>query len=136
VTEEGPGPARNPADIAGQLHAMADKLMSGWASAAGAAAKRPAVPAVPAMPSMPSMPAMPAMPATLSAQQMQAVLDDLAARRAQVQALRSSLDTFDEQLGALEASLRPIAEWTKSWADLEKSVGDFWRLPGSGSQAP
>jgi len=134
VTEEGPGPARNPADLAGQLHAMADRLMSGWTAAAGAATgsagKRPAMPAVPQMPSMPPM------PATLSAQQLQAVLDDLAARRAQVQALRGHLETFDEQLGALESNLRPLAEWTKTWADLEKSVGDFWRMPGSGSQAP
>ena len=64
------------------------------------------------------------------------MLDDLAARRAQVQALRSHLETFDEQLGALESNLRPLAEWTKTWADLEKSVGDFWRMPGSGGQAP
>ena len=131
MTEEGQG--RNPADLAGQLHAMADKLMSGWASAAGAVTKPPAGPPGPANP---ATPAMPALPATLSARQLQTVLDDLATRRAQVQALRSSLESFDEQLGALESNLRPLAEWTKTWADLEKSVGDFWRMPGSGSQAP
>ena len=131
MTEEGQG--RTPADLAGQLHAMADKLMSGWASAAGAVTKPPAGPPGPANP---ATPAMPALPATLSARQLQTVLDDLATRRAQVQALRSSLESFDEQLGALESNLRPLAEWTKTWADLEKSVGDFWRMPGSGSQAP
>jgi acyl carrier protein phosphodiesterase len=69
----------------------------------------------------------------VSAEQVQRVLDDLAARRAQVQALRDQLATFDEALGALEANLRPMAEWTRTWAALEKSVADFFRPPGAGT---
>jgi hypothetical protein len=82
---------------------------------------------------MPPMPGLPATPATLSAQQLQAVVDDIAARRAQVQALVVQLTTFDEQLGTLEASVRPFLEWTRMWADVEKTMSDFWRPPSGSS---
>jgi polyhydroxyalkanoate synthesis regulator phasin len=103
-------PAGNPADLARQLREAADRLMSGWTAAP------------------PVRPAMPAMPASLSTRQVQAVLDDLAARRAQVQTLRSQLEAFDEQLGALEANLRPVLEWTRVWSDVENAVSRFWGL--------
>jgi ABC-type transporter Mla subunit MlaD len=124
MTDESSPAPRTPADLAGQLRDMADRLMTGWTTAAGAATRAP------------SLPGLAALPATASTQQLQAVLDDLAARRAQVQALSTQLETFDQQLGSLEASLRPMLEWTRTWADLEKSMGEFWRLPGSGSAAP
>ena len=66
----------------------------------------------------------------MSAEKVQAVLDDLAERRAQVQALRDSLTIFDGQLEALEAGLRPMLEWTRAWAELESSIAGLWRLPG------
>jgi outer membrane protein TolC len=119
MSEESSPASRTPADLADQLRVMADRLMTGWTTAAGAAARPP------------SLPALPTLPATLSARQLQAVLDDLAARRAQVQALTTQLEAFDQQLGSLEATLRPMLEWTQGWADLEKAVGEFWRLPGS-----
>jgi hypothetical protein len=127
MTDESSSESRTPADLAGQLRDMADRLMAGWTTAAGAATRSP---------SLPGLPTLPTLPATASAQQLQAVLDDLAARRAQVQALATQLEAFDQQLGSLEASLRPMLEWTRTWADLEKSMGEFWRLPGSGSAAP
>ena len=103
-------PAGDPADLARQLREAADRLVSGWTAAP---------------------PVRPAMPATLSTRQVQAVLDDLAARRAQVQTLRSQLEAFDEQLGALEANLRPVLEWTRVWSDVENAVTRFWGLsPG------
>ena len=72
------------------------------------------------------------MPATMSAGQLEALLEDLAARRAQVQALKTQLEGFDEQLGTLEASVRPFLEWLRTWADLEKTTGEFWRPPSAG----
>jgi hypothetical protein len=91
--------------------------MSGW-TAMGRAAAGGAAPTLPA----------PTLPATLSARQVQAVLDDIGARRAQVRALLTQLETFDQQLGSLEANLQPVLEWTRAWADVEKAVGEFWRL--------
>jgi len=114
------GPA-SPADFAAQLRAVADRMMAGWTAATGTATS-----------ATPSLPGLPPMPATMSAQKIEALLDDLAARRAQVQALTSQLQQFDEQLGTLEASIRPFLEWTRTWADLEKTMGEFWR-PSSGA---
>jgi hypothetical protein len=88
---------------------------------------------LPAIPGMPPMPGLPATPATMSARQVQAVVDDIAARRSQVQALVTQLNGFDEQLAALETSLRPLLQWLRTWSELEGAVTDFWtpRPPGS-----
>jgi hypothetical protein len=50
-----------------------------------------------------------------------------------VQALITQLQGFDEQLGTLEASVRPFVEWARTWADLEKSMVAMWRPPSGGS---
>ena len=121
MTDEGSGPPGSPADLASQLRAAADRIMAGWTAAAGTGAAGP-----------PSLPGLPTMPATMSAGQLEALLEDLAARRAQVQALKTQLEGFDEQLGTLEASVRPFLEWLRTWADLEKTMGDFWRPPSAG----
>jgi hypothetical protein len=131
MSESEPGPPRTPADLAAYWRTATERMMAGWTAAAtgatggggGAAAGGPRPPALPAF------------PATLSAQQLQAVLDDLAARRAQVQALSTQLAAFDEQLASLEATLSPVVDWVRTWADLEKSVGEFWR-PGGPSSGP
>ena len=120
MREEGAGRPGSAADLAGQFRAAADRLMAGWTSATGTAAG-----------GMPPLPTLPPMPATMSAGQLETFLEDLAARRGQVQALVTQLQLFDEQLGTLEASVRPFVEWTRSWADLEKSMVQFWR-PTSG----
>ena len=118
MTEAGGTGPRTPADLAGQLRAAADRIMAGWSATTGSA----------------GMPAgLPPMPATASAQQLQALLDDLAARRAQIQALRAQLEGFDEQLASLETSLRPMLEWTRTWASMESALGNLWRPPGGGS---
>lgn len=124
---EGAPRVPSPVDVARQLREAADQLMAGWTTAAGSMTGA-------AAPRRPSMPRLPALPATVSAAQVQQVLDDLAARRAQVQALRDQLSTFDEQLGMLENGLRPVVEWTRTWAALEKSISEFWQ-PG-GTSAP
>jgi hypothetical protein len=67
----------------------------------------------------------------MSANQIQSLLDDIEARRAQVQALRTQLEGFDEQLGTFEAGLRPFLEWTRAWADLEKTMSGFWGPSGA-----
>ena len=104
---------RSPDDLARALREAADRVMSGWTAAAGS--MRP-----------PVLPDLSGSPATASARQVEAVLDDLVARRAQVRALQAQLAGFDEQLGALEASLRPLLEWTRTWSELERALGGFW----------
>lgn len=116
MSQEEPPAPRTPADLAGQLRAAADQIMAGWTKAAGSAVGGTA-----------PVPGLPTMPATMSVRQMEALLEDLAARRAQVQALKTQLEAFDDQLGSLEANLRPLLEWTRTWANVEGSIADFWR---------
>jgi hypothetical protein len=112
--EVGPDDPRvpGPADLAKQLRAAADRLTAGLTGPAG---HRPA--------------GLPTPPATISAQQLQAILDDVAARRAQVKALQTQLGAFDEQLGSLEANLAPLLEWASAWAGVESAMTDFWWSP-------
>ena len=145
--------ARSMTQLAQQMREMAERMLSGglpgWpvpgsagttanrgdTAAASRAAATPAAgpPGLPAIPGMPPIPGMPATPATMSARQLQAVVDDIAARRSQVQALVASLTVFDEQLGRLENSLRPLLQWLRTWSDMESAVTDFWtpRTPRS-----
>jgi hypothetical protein len=110
----------------------ADSRSSSGGAASGPRSAIPGLPAIPAIPGLPAIPGMPPMaglpgtPATMSARQLQSVVDDIAARRSQVQALVASLTVFDEQLGTLETSLRPLLQWLRTWSDLEGAVADFW----------
>jgi hypothetical protein len=124
VSEPGPTGPRTPADLAGQLREAADRIMAGWTTMTGAGSAGAKAPLFPTLPTM---------PATMSAEQMETFLEDLAARRAQVQALVTQLERFDEQLGTLEAGVRPFVEWTRTWADLEKKLTEFWRPPSGSS---
>jgi len=130
VSEQEPGPPRTPADLAAFIQTATERLMAGWTTATGGPSGTGAGRAGPPLPGTP------ALPATLSTRQLQALLDDLAARRAQVQALATQLEAFDGQLASFEASLRPVLDWVGSLADLEKSVAGFWRPPGGASSAP
>ena len=99
--------------FAQQLREMADRMMTGgmaWpglptAPSGGAGTSGSAAPTGgtsgggqrrPAAPPAAALSAFPASPARLSAQQLQAVVDDIAARRSQVQALQAQLAAFDE----------------------------------------
>ena len=124
-----PSKTPSPTDFAGQMRAFTERMMAGWTAATG----QPATGSTAA--GMPAMPPLPKMPATMSAEQIQALVDDLAARRTQVQTLKAQLETFDEQLGTLEASVRPFLEWTRTWAEFEKTMSDFWRPPSGSSGA-
>jgi hypothetical protein len=151
--------ARSMTQLAQQMREMAERMLSGglpgWpvpgitpaagsgtgttnprsgAGSAGAGSGGAKTAAgLPAIPGMPPMPGLPATPATMSARQLQAVVDDIAARRSQVQALVAQLNAFDEQLGTLETSLRPLLQWLRTWSELEGAVTDFWtpRPPSS-----
>ena len=152
--EQRPDPAgaaaRSMTQLAQQMKDMADRMMGGglpgWPvpglpgqagtarrAVEGGASGRSAGPESRASggggtgrPGIPGMPGMPPMPATMSARQMQAIVDDIGARRSQVQALVTQLTVFDEQLATLETSLQPLLQWLTTWSDLEGAVTDFW----------
>lgn len=71
-------------------------------------------------PAWPASPGMPALPGALSAAQMAAITDSIAAQRRSIAALQAQLSSFDEQLAVLETMLGPLAQWSRTWADVEQ----------------
>jgi hypothetical protein len=81
----------------------------------------PPVPGLPSVPSLSSLPGVRSLPRPggLSAAQLKSVASAVAAQRRSIEALKAQLTAFDEQLVVLERILGPLAEWSRTWADLE-----------------
>ena len=88
-----------------------------------------------AVPSRLHLPALPSPPGAMSAAQVGAIAQTVRAQRESISAIRAQLDAFDQQLGVFERILDPLVEWSASWAQLEKAVGDFVR-PGNDNSRP
>src|SRR5450759_836727 len=76
--------------------------------------------------SLPSGSALPSLPPWLapgasSAAQLETVAS-VAAQRRSIEALKTQLTAFDEQLAVLEQILEPLAEWGRTWAVLEQRL--------------
>jgi hypothetical protein len=85
------------------------------------------VPSMPTMPALSSMPMLPP-PGALSAAQLSAMNSAVAAQRGSIEGLISQLRAFDEQLEVLARILGPLAEWSRTWADVERTM----MPPGTG----
>ena len=88
------------------------------------------------VPSRLSLPALPSPPGAMSAAQLRAVAEMVAAQRASIAGMRAQLDAFDQQLEVLERILDPLVEWSSTWARLEEAVGDFVRHGERRSERP
>jgi hypothetical protein len=81
--------------------------------------------------SRPASPGTPMLPGALSAAQMASITDSIAAQRRSIETLKTQLTAFDEQLAVLEKLLGPLAQWSKSWADLEQGFMNLGSGPKS-----
>ncbi|WP_324278109.1 hypothetical protein [Blastococcus brunescens] len=72
----------------------------------------------------------------MSAAQVGAVATTVRAQRQSIAAMRAQLDAFDQQLAVFERILDPLEEWSATWAQLEKAVGDFVRPAGDSGKPP
>ncbi|MDN5851903.1 MAG: hypothetical protein L0K86_03480 [Actinomycetia bacterium] len=71
-----------------------------------------------------------ALPGQMSASQVQAMLEEVQARRSQARAMRDAMDAFDKQLETLEQGLTRLAEWTSAIAAVEDLWTSPWRTRG------
>ena len=78
---------------------------------------------------LPSAPGVLPLPGGLSAVQMKSITDSIAAQRRSIAALQVQLSSFDEQLVVMEQILAPLAEWSRTWADLEQRLLNMGRKP-------
>ena len=83
-----------------------------------------------------SIPALPSPPGAMSAAQLRAVAQAVAAQRQSLGAMRAQLEALDQQLAVFERVLEPLVEWSATWARLEEAVGDFVRRDGNRVPAP
>src|SRR5512135_1045242 len=60
--------------------------------------------------------------ASLPTVHLERIVGDIGARRKQVQLLRDQLTAFDEQLGTLETTLRPLLEWNRLWSETQRPL--------------
>jgi len=84
---------------------------------------------------VPSVPGALPLPGALSAAQLASIADSIAAQRRSIEALKAQLSSFDEQLAALEQILGPLAQWSSTWAELEKRLLEYTTPTGRGSKA-
>ncbi len=91
------------------------------------------LPSTPALSSLPGLRSLPR-PGGLSAAQLKSVASAVTAQRRSIEALQAQLAAFDEQLGVLERILGPLADWSKTWADLEQRLMNMHLGPGSEGQ--
>ena len=77
----------------------------------------------------PKSPGPPGLPGALSAAQMKSITDSIAAQRRSIKTLQGQLSAFDQQLAALENFLGPLAQWSRSWADVEQQFLNLGRKP-------
>jgi hypothetical protein len=75
------------------------------------------------------------LPGALSAAQLTSIASSVAAQRRSIEALKAQLSSFDEQLAVLEQILAPLAEWSSTWAELEKRLLTMRREPPDQSPA-
>ena len=62
------------------------------------------------------------LPGALSAAQLTSIASSVGAQRRSIEALKAQLSSFDEQLAVLEQILAPLAEWSRTWAELEQRL--------------
>jgi hypothetical protein len=79
---------------------------------------------------LPGAAGVPPLPGALSAAQVTSIRDSIAAQRGSIEALQAQLSAFDEQLAVLERVLGPIADWSRTWAELEGRLLNLGRDPG------
>jgi hypothetical protein len=80
---------------------------------------------------LPPVPGVFPLPGALSAAQLKSIAESVAAQRRSIEALQAQLSAFDGQLAALEQILRPLAEWSGAWAELEQRLLSMGRVPDS-----
>ncbi len=78
---------------------------------------------------LPSAPRALALPGTLSAAQLTSIANAITAQRRSIDALKTQLSAFDEQLAVLEQILGPLAQWSRTWAELEQRLLNIHRGP-------
>ena len=126
-------PAAQAPGLVAEFMAQFRKIAQQMEDLTGLGGTRPAG----SLPSLPGLPGMPA-PGALSAAQLNSIAAGITAQRRSIDALKTQLTAFDEQLAVLERILEPLAAWGRTWAELEATVtgAPGAQQPGPGASPP
>ncbi|HZZ45327.1 MAG TPA: hypothetical protein VFE65_00410 [Pseudonocardia sp.] len=105
-------------DFVKQLRGLADRAVNAASEATG---------------QLPAGLGLPGPPGALSAAQLSAIMRAISAQRVQLKALTEQFGALDEQLAVLEKLLRPVAEWSTTWANLESATTNLLGRRSSGT---
>ena len=92
------------------------------------------LPSVPALSSLPVLRSLP-VPGATTAAQLNALAATVTAQRRSIEAMKTQLTAFDEQLVVLEQILGPLAVSSHMWAQLEDRLMNLSPGPGAEDKA-
>ena len=98
-------------EVIAQLRGLNDRLER----LTGLGVSFPALPALSSLPGLRNLP----VPGALTAAQLKSIATAVAAQRRSIEALKTQLTAFDEQLAVLERILGPLSDWSARWAQVE-----------------
>jgi hypothetical protein len=114
-------------EVISQLRGLNDRLES----LTGVGVSMPSLPTLASLPGLRNLP----VPGALTAAQLKSIATAVTAQRRSIQALKTQLTAFDEQLAVLERILGPLTEWSAKWAQVEDRLMNLRPGSGSGSAA-
>jgi hypothetical protein len=98
-------------EVIAQLRGLNDRLEG----LTGLGVSFPSLPALSSLPGLRNLP----VPGALTAAQIKSIATAVTAQRRSIEALKTQLTAFDEQLAVLERILGPLADWSAKWAQVE-----------------
>jgi hypothetical protein len=98
-------------EVIAQLRGLNDRLEG----LTGLGVSFPSFPALSSLPGLRNLP----VPGALTAAQIKSIATAVTAQRRSIEALKTQLTAFDEQLAVLERILGPLADWSAKWAQVE-----------------
>ena len=87
-------------------------------------------PTLPALSSLPGLRNLP-VPGALTAAQIKSIATAVTAQRRSIEALKTQLTAFDEQLAVLDRILGPLADWSAKWAQVEDRLMNLRHSSGT-----
>jgi hypothetical protein len=111
-------------EVIAQLRGLNDRLEG----LTGLGLSFPSLPGLSSLPGLRNIP----VPGALTAAQIKSVTTAVSAQRRSIEALKTQLTAFDEQLVVLERILGPLADWSAKWAQVEDRLMSLGHLPGTG----
>ena len=110
-------------EVIAQLRGLNDRLEG----LTGLTVSLPGLPGLSSLPGLRNLP----VPGALTAAQLKSIATAVTAQRRSIEALKTQLTAFDEQLAVLERILGPLTDWSAKWAQVEDRLMNLAHSSGT-----